>query len=150
MTQSYVINAFVASEIINQMVPDQWRWGQSFKPLPSPSFLVTLSPTSYPLTLAGYYMFVIILPVCLTPVVSILFCSQIKASRLERERLQAQGQSRPSRGSALEIVKKFLSDMDVSAKPLSVSPRDKHGADPSASAFFYRRLACSSSLPRSL
>lgn len=28
MTQAYVINAFVASEIIEGMVPDQWRWGQ--------------------------------------------------------------------------------------------------------------------------
>lgn len=27
MSQSYVINAFIASEIIQKMVPDQWRWG---------------------------------------------------------------------------------------------------------------------------
>lgn len=29
LTQAYVINAFIASEIIQGMVPNQWRWGQS-------------------------------------------------------------------------------------------------------------------------
>lgn len=82
----YVLNSFISGEIATAFMPDKWRM--------------------------GYFLFAILVPVCVAPSVTILLWSQHKAKKLEL--LKPTKFEETITQKPLEAVKVFFADMDVS------------------------------------